>query len=1693
MSNKPKAILRKIFKILFWIIGSIIGLFLLIVILLQLPPVQDFARGKLVTFLEEKIKTPVKITKIELSLPKKLVLRGVYFESREKDTLLAGDKLAVDISLFKLLDNTVEINSIDLRGITANIIRTKDSVFNFDYIIDAFASDEPKDKDSKPMKITVNRINLDNIRMRYSDAITKNDVRFRMKHFDTEFDRFDLDAMDFDIPEINLKGLQLMLDQGLVEQIAVTSVKVADTVSKRPDFKLKLGEIAFSDINIGYDNAGTHLNTGVKFRKLRLSFNAIDVPAQNIDVKKFELADFNGNLRFSKFDKPIKTPDADTTAIKQKGWRVKVDGVDVENVAFKFDDDNSPKVASGIDYKHLNIKNFKLKAKDLQYSETVIRGKIADFSVIDHSGLNIEKLETDFFYGQKGAHLKNLYLKTPRTLLRDKIAVAYPSLENIGKDIGRMTVDASIDDSRVGFRDILIFVPGLKNTNPFKDNPDAVLMIDSRITGKVSDIRFPQLRISGIGSTVVDARGRITGLPDTKNAYFDIVINNLKTTAKDVNGFLPAGTLPANMKLPADISLSGTFKGSINNFDTNLKLVSSYGNATVDALFDQRTKDREKYHVDIDLVNFDIGELIGNDSLGRVTFTADVEGTGLNPKTANATLKALVEKAEFNRYTYRDLKVNGQISRGNFDVTAGMNDPNLTFGLDANGGFGGKYPNAQVRFNVDIADLQRLNLHAGPMKLRGNLDADIADADPDFLNGEVNLYHIQILADDDPIVLDTIKLSAVSTAERNTIRLKSQFANAVADGKFKLTELPTAIKNSVAKYYDTAPGSKKVATSPQRVEFELSVNDDPLLFKIVPQITGLEPIKITGRYNSENDTISLNGSIPRIVYGSNTLTGGTIKIDGDGEKLAYYIDIDAVQTGDMMLPFTSLSGEIKENIITYDLRIRDSKKKDQYALAGTMESKDGNTELRLDPASLLLNYDSWNIPENNLLRFGPNGIYADNFELSREGNVLKVQSVSDSPNAPLAVTFTDFRIETITNMIRNGKPLATGLLNGEVELRNLKTNPVFTSDLNIAELKYMDQPVGDIALKVNNERADTFAAEVKITGFDNQVNLNGFYYAEAKRFDLNLDMDRLNIETVQAFTSENIKEGKGYLSGDFKIRGTVENPDVNGTLKFNDVAMRVTQLNSYFKDINESVVVNDRGIFFDTFKVSDEKDNDLVVNGAVLTSDFKDYRFDLTVDADNFRAVNSKAKDNDLYYGDLFLDAALVVKGTSDSPEISGRVKINEDTKFSVVLPQSDPSIADREGIVEFVDEDNQFLKETEIIKNELDKTEFQGVDVNVTIQIDKEATLSLIIDKGNGDYLNLQGEAELTGGIDKSGKTTLTGKYEFTEGAYEMTFNLLKRRFDIKPGSFIIWNGEPTAANIDITAIYKVDAAPIDLVDDQLAGMSQSIRNTYKQKIPFETHLKMTGQLLRPVITFDIVLPEKNYNVSNEIVNTSRAKLEQLRQEPSELNKQVFALLLLNRFIGENPFSSEAGSGGAESIARQSASKILSDQLNTIAGDMIKGVELNFDLETTEDYTQGRKQNRTDLNVGVSKRLLNDRLKVSIGSSFGLEGQEQQNEQATNIAGDIAADYQLTPDGRYMVRAYRKNEYQVALQGQVVETGVSFIVTMDYNKFRELFHRSEEEKEMKRKERERKREKKAKEKREKEEQKSDANEKDDE
>ncbi|MFD2600585.1 translocation/assembly module TamB domain-containing protein [Flavobacterium suzhouense] len=1667
MNAKIKKYLRKGLKIILWTIGSIIGLFLLLVLLLQIPYFQNIAKEKAISYLEKKIGTDVNIEKIEIGLPKKVILEGVYFESQQGDTLLAGEKLAVDISLFKLLDNEVEINSVNLQGIVANVKRNEDAVFNFDYIINAFASDKPKDTTSAPMKFSINKVNLDRIRISYDDKITKNDLKVNLTHFDTRIRKFDLDKMEYSVPKINLDGLKLTLKQGMIAEIAQGTQKAAEEASKQPDLKLKLGKINIANIDVGYDNEGSRLDTGLKLKKLFAKVNDIDLKKQLIDLDNLEIEGLKGQLALGKFEKQVKESlPEETTAVQQAQWKFKLANTDIKDVAFKFDDENSAPVTKGIDYKHLDITDLNLEAEDLSYSTEAISGNIATFSVKEKSGLNVEELRTGFSYGTKGAELNDLYLETPYTQIEDHISVSYPSLDAITKDIGNLTVDADIKDSRIGFKDVLLFVPTLADTAPFKGNANGVLNINSRVEGKISDIKIDNLEVSGIGATKIAASGRIIGLPDVQKAWFDMNVRAFTSTSKDINTYIPKGTLPANIQLPGNLSAKAKFKGKINNFATDVNLTSSFGNAKVKAIFDQRKKGSEIYDADVDIDNFDVGTLITNDSIGRITLKAKVKGKGLDPQTANAKVLANIVSAEYNSYIYKNLNVDGAISNGKFDAKADMADPNLEFQLLANGGFNGKYPNGKIRLNVDIADLNKLNLHAGPLKLRGNVDADIADADPDNLNGTIKLHSFMFANEKEQFALDSINIVAISQPDTTAIQIKSQFLKAYMKGNYKLTQVGPALSATIAKYYNTNPTTPKKSNVPQQFDFGLVVDNDPILYKLVPQITRLEPIKIEGRYDSTTDSLKINGAIPRIVYGSYTISGVDLKVETQQDSLAYNVEIGQVQSEQFQLEHTRLTGSVKDNIIDYKLQVEDKKKEEQYRIAGKLKATDKNTELSLNPDGLKLNYEEWRIDENNSISFGKDGIYANNFDIKSDSGELKLQSASETPNAPLDIELDNFKIETLTNIINKQEIKITGTLDGKAELRNLTTKPVFTSDLNIENLAISKDTVGNIKIKVNNEIANTYTANVEISGSDNKATIDGNYNAEAESFDLNVDINKLNIESLQAFSMGEIKDGKGYLSGNFKIAGTTTDPDINGNLNFNDVALRVKQLNAYFKGMNDEIRFTDTGIVLNNFQVNDEENNTLDVNGTVNTTNYRDFAFNLTVDADDFRAVNSTAKDNDFYYGTLYFDTHLNIKGTPESPIIGGNLKIDDDTKFTVVLPQQDPSIADREGIVEFVDEDNKEMMERLKIEQTVNSTELKGMDVLVNIEVVKEAELNLVIDKGNGDYLQLKGEAQLTGGIDKSGKTTLTGRYEFSEGAYQMTFNFIKRKFEIQSGSYILWTGEPTDANINISAVYKTDIAPIDLVGPQIAGEQQSIQNTFKQKIPFNTILKMEGELLKPELSFDIELDEGSNNVSTKVVNTTNAKLEQLRQEPSELNKQVFAVLLLNRFVGENPFSTEAGTSTGM-LARQSVSKILSQQLNNLASDLIQGVELNFDLESSEDYTSGERQNRTDLNVSASKRLFDDRLKVTVGSTVGVEGQGQTNEKTNNIAGDVAVDYQLTKDGRYTVRGYSKDEYDAAVQGQVIETGVSLIFTLDYNKFRELFHRTEEEKEMIRKEKE--------------------------
>jgi hypothetical protein len=201
--------------------------------------------------------------------------------------------------------------------------------------------------------------------------------------------------------------------------------------------------------------------------------------------------------------------------------------------------------------------------------------------------------------------------------------------------------------------------------------------------------------------------------------------------------------------------------------------------------------------------------------------------------------------------------------------------------------------------------------------------------------------------------------------------------------------------------------------------------------------------------------------------------------------------------------------------------------------------------------------------------------------------------------------------------------------------------------------------------------------------------------------------------------------------------------------------------------------------------------------------------------------------------------------------------------------------------------------------------------------------------------------------------------------------------------------------------------------------------------------------------------MPEAERNAfSGSVYN----RIKQINQITSELNKQVMGLLVLNSFIPDDPGASSSDGGvdvGRE--ARKSVSKILSQQLNNLAGSLIKGVDINFDLQNNEDYSTGTAKESTSLNVGVSKNLFSDRLTVAVGSNIYLEG-DQPAGNTSSLVGDVSIEYKLTRDGRYRIRVYQRNTNETVVQGQVVETGAAFMIVMDYDQFREILGKSKKE-----------------------------------
>ena len=386
--------------------------FILLIFSLRLPLIQNYIKDKLVVYLEKKIKTKVSLEKVYIFFFYILIMENLHLKGQNIDTLLAVRKFDVGLNIWKLMKSKADITSVDLEGVRANVVRKPDGKFNFDYIIDAFATSdkEQEQKPSKPFIISLDKIKLKDIGVTFNDWQSKNDIKLHFNSFDTRVKTFDLQNNSYAVNDINLDGLKLKLKQDLVEEVAKNVEETVDSLNQKKPMNLGLNGIKLTNFNIDYGDDNSKTFAKVLFKELSTKVNSIDLENNDYNVGNVLLtgANISANLFLPTENanpKKDEKPEVSKVSEKEKAMKVILGKLLLDDVKVAYNNTAVAPTRSGMDFNHLNFAKLNLDVRNFKMENNGFAGSVKSAEIQEARGLNVQKFNTDFVYAEKEAYL----------------------------------------------------------------------------------------------------------------------------------------------------------------------------------------------------------------------------------------------------------------------------------------------------------------------------------------------------------------------------------------------------------------------------------------------------------------------------------------------------------------------------------------------------------------------------------------------------------------------------------------------------------------------------------------------------------------------------------------------------------------------------------------------------------------------------------------------------------------------------------------------------------------------------------------------------------------------------------------------------------------------------------------------------------------------------------------------------------------------------------------------------------------------------------------------------------------------------------------------------------------------------------------------------------------------------------------
>lgn len=1346
---------------------------------------------------------------------------------------------------------------------------------------------------------------------------------------------------------------------------------------------------------------------------------------------------------------------------KSEPPKVTVDNVDIEWVTISYDDNRKSRNTYGMDYDHLRFNDVILHIVDFKEEKGILAFQLKHLQTQEKSGFWLNRLFANAVIDpDKGVLLSNVEITTSRSqIYASKLNMLMSSLKGFNEFVDSVSFDAVLDSSRVSLRDISLFGTALEGMND-------MISLSATVTKKVKDLRIDNLDLRFGRRSVV--RGDYS-LPDFRNlsaSNFNEHIDYALIDFSDVEKIrLPKDSGRRRVDFDEKVDrleyaeIKNTYvKGSVDKFALKSdKLQSVLGSVQLDNEITfkklkeggyafNRTMD-ERYDVIVD--SFNLAKFLDNPSFGSVSGQMYLSGVvGQEDVIRLETLEGEIFKFQFNDYNYTNITVtNGSFVDNILDANLDIHDPNLELAFDGSIDVS-KIQHFDFRVGIEKANLGILNFVKDPeSSFVGNLDVDLRGNSLETYEGMIYAGNIEFIEKGKKIALPELSLYIERSPGNDRFELRSDIVDADLNGKIDFKTIPIAINNGLSdafpSYFSPKKFPKGVLESADHFELNATIKNSKAFLDIfVPkldiaygtvvkmeldsrthhQMLDIQSSKISYEklVNEKSDAYLTNV----VLHQEFTQGEGTLTLNAGKTQLRDSLDVENIQ----------LSMVGTKNIYKTDLIWNKdvANTSDFDFIVDVREA--GEFGIQVKPSYFSVKNNKWDIMNTAEIVYKKKELKIDHLMLERENQFLSVNGVlSEKTEDYLTVKANELQIAEFSSLLGVGVKME-GSLDGTARLATPFTDIKVDGDFVLNDFFLEGQEVGDIHLNgiwVDLEKKIILNGDLKYHDLQT-FDFNGYVLPLKKEDNINFDLEfkDMNMSFANAFVDPDvISEIAGNLKGVIHATGSIEEPEITGNLQLKKGGLKVGILGTHYNLSGPLRFDGKNDGIYGNFPMHDDEGHTAYAIATIFHNNFKDFSmsFDLAFDESvsgfrdpisgarlsapsKFMVLNTGYKEGTIYYGKAYATGTASILIEKGNTEINVVAKTQDGTK--VDLPMYG---AKEVNEFDFID----FNKDTANVEKKIDLT---GVDLKMDITATPEAEIRLILNEQTNEELRAKGHGDLHLSIDNLKQVRMTGQYVINSGQYDFVLNPIKKTFEIEPGSNITWTGDPSDANLDIKAYYKVNASLDELNKDQIGGSSVT-------KSEVHCVLKIGQTLSNPSIVLDIEVP----NVSE----SGKAILSRIRSDKDETQKQFVSLLLLNKFQGAG--GNAGGSYGA-------VAEIVTQQINTALDQLSKDVKMNV------GYNDNAATGDKNFQFGM-RRAYGARQNIVLTTSLGVSNNTSTGTAQNSLIGSFNLDYLINADGTFRVSIFNESNDKGILsnkdKGEFTQ-GVGLHYEESFNNFNE-------------------------------------------